>query len=316
MFIVYNLTAHKVVFHKQGLKNKTYYKFLFSTLIISVIMVLLNSNFHANLLNVFNTSHALIQQNTVTNSVEVSITEQFNTKQNLNNGVNVTDNGQEKLNIDTVFHYQLDRPSLSFSGETIVLLHGSGADETQLLSFARGVWPNANLLAVRGRVDQNGERRWYSKITPTEFNQQEAADEAEAFAQFIISSSQDLKIDLSKTIFVGYSNGANLLAILTMKHPDIVNHAVLLRTMPVLDVMPNNNLKQTHVLVLAGVNDATYAPYAPKLVTLLKENYALVDSQLVDSDHMIVDHDGNSIRRWLENEKKQNVSMNINAFKK
>ncbi len=69
--------------------------------------------------------------------------------------------------------------------ETLVLLHGSGVDETTLVPLAREIAPRAILIAVRGRIAQDGGMRWFTRITPTRFEQQSIRTEAAAFAGFI-----------------------------------------------------------------------------------------------------------------------------------
>lgn len=65
---------------------------------------------------------------------------------------------------------------------TIVVLHGSGGDEMQVLPFAQQLDPHANIIAPRGRIDQNGERRWFRKLSPTRFDQRSIRAQAKAFA--------------------------------------------------------------------------------------------------------------------------------------
>lgn len=196
------------------------------------------------------------------------------------------------------FRYRLDR-AVHPSGEVIVLLHGSGGDETTLFSFARPIWPRATLVGIRGRLVQKGETRWYRKISPTKFDQQDVVREADGFVKFLESLGEDDNYDLSRATFVGYSNGANLLAVIMMRHPDLVRRAILMRSMPVLDTMPHENLSKTRVLTISGKKDKLYSPFAPALSALLRENGARVESRMVDGDHMIGKDDAEVIKKWV-----------------
>lgn len=196
------------------------------------------------------------------------------------------------------FVYHFTRPE-NDSGETIVLLHGSGGNETSLVPFAAKVWPRATLLGIRGRVLQEGRSRWYARITPVKFDQNDVRSEADAFVRFLTKLSDDDQIDLSRTIFVGYSNGANLLAATMMLHPDLVKKAVLMRSMPVLDQTPVANLSKTKVLVVVGSDDKTYAPFAPALSGLLRTSGAKVDVRVVKAGHMIGANDVSLVTAWL-----------------
>lgn len=212
------------------------------------------------------------------------------------------------------FRYRIDRAA-NPSGEVIILLHGSGGDETTLLSFARPIWPQATLLGIRGRIVQNGETRWFKKITPTKFDQKDAVDEAEAFVKFLTDLGEEDQYDLSRATFVGYSNGANLLAVIMMRHPELVRRAVLLRSMPVLDSYPHKNLSKTNVLIISGKKDSLYSPFQPALSALLTENGAKVDSEIVNSDHMIGEKDREMIVKWLGNQNSSRILANTKTGK-
>ena len=212
------------------------------------------------------------------------------------------------------FRYRIDRAA-NPSGEVIILLHGSGGDETTLFSFARPIWPQATLLGIRGRIVQNGETRWFKKITPTKFDQKDAVDEAEAFVKFLTDLGEDDGYDLSRATFVGYSNGANLLAVVMMRHPELVRRAVLLRSMPVLDTYPHTNLSKTNALIISGKKDSLYSPFQPALSAMLNENGAKVDTEIVDSDHMIGEKDREMIVKWLGNQNSSRILANTKTGK-
>ena len=212
------------------------------------------------------------------------------------------------------FRYRIDRAA-NPSGEVIILLHGSGGDETTLFSFARPIWPQATLLGIRGRIVQNGETRWFKKITPTKFDQKDAVDEAEAFVKFLTDLGEDDGYDLSRATFVGYSNGANLLAVIMMRHPELVRRAVLLRSMPVLDTYPHTNLSKTNALIISGKKDSLYSPFQPALSAMLNENGAKVDTEIVDSDHMIGEKDREIIVKWLGKQNSSRILANTKTGK-
>src|SRR5690606_22225430 len=123
--------------------------------------------------------------------------------------------------------------------------------------------------------------------------------EANAFVTFITRLAEQKELDLSHATFVGYSNGANLLAATMLLHPDMVKRAVLMRSMPVLDNTPVANLGKTRVLTLTGAADKLYSPFAPALSSLLRTSGAKVDSRTMEADHMLGENDVNSIRQWV-----------------
>lgn len=210
---------------------------------------------------------------------------------------------QAALAVDTVtreagFVHRLFRPEKP-SGRTIIMLHGSGGDETTLARLAASIAPDATLIGIRGRVVQNGIKRWYKRITATEFDQQDVRSEADAFVAFLKGIATEQGIDLASVTFLGYSNGANLIAALTQLHPGLVRRAVLLRPMPVLSEAAKVDLSQTRFLTIAGENDKLYFPYAPKLTERLRDCGASVEARVIHSGHGIGEEDIRIAAEWL-----------------
>ncbi len=185
------------------------------------------------------------------------------------------------------------------SNELVILLHGSGGNETSLVPMASKIWPRATLLGIRGRVMQDGGTRWYKRITPVKFDQKDVKLEANAFVTFLTRLADEKDLDLTHATFVGYSNGANLLAAAMLLHPDLFKRVVLMRSMPVLDDAPSANLGKTRVLTVTGRDDKLYSPFAPALSALLRSNGARVDTRTIAADHMLGDQDIAAINRWL-----------------
>jgi phospholipase/carboxylesterase len=182
---------------------------------------------------------------------------------------------------------------------TLILLHGSGGDESSLMELASKAYPGAALLGIRGRVVQDGINRWYKRLTPTTFDQDDIRAEAEAFAKFMAVAQKDYKIDFGNAIFLGYSNGANLLAAMSMLHPELVQRAALLRPMMVLQKLPDVNLAKDSILMVPGKEDKTYGPFATGLEEALIEKGAMVTEQTVDLGHLLGDADVGVVGKWM-----------------
>lgn len=196
------------------------------------------------------------------------------------------------------FIYRFYTPE-NASSELVILLHGSGGNEASLVPLASKVWPRATLLGIRGRVMQDGGTRWYKRITPVKFDQKDVRLEANAFVTSLTRLAEKKDLDLSHAIFVGYSNGANLLAAAMLLHPDLVKRAVLMRSMPVLDNTPTANLGKARVLTLTGEEDKLYSPFAPALSAALRSSGAKVDARTIQADHMLGDNDAAAISEWV-----------------
>ncbi|MGU3575897.1 alpha/beta hydrolase [Brucellaceae bacterium C25G] len=196
------------------------------------------------------------------------------------------------------FYYPDDMKSSS-TRELVVLLHGSGGNEASLVPMARRVWPRAVLLGIRGRVLQDGGTRWYRKITAVKFDEKDVELEADAFVVFLSKLAEKEKLDLPNATFVGYSNGANLLAATMFMHSDLVRRAVLMRSMPVLAQMPKADLSKVQVLTITGEHDKLYSPFAPALSDALRRSGAKLDAEMVDAGHMLGLKDRQMIGQWL-----------------
>ncbi len=183
-------------------------------------------------------------------------------------------------------------------GGTIVLLHGTGGTEADLMPFARRVAPHATLLGVRGRSTEEGVARWFRRMSQTSFDQKDIRAEAEAFAAFIEGARAAYGLEEKRTVFLGYSNGANLLAATMLLYPGLIARAVLLRAAAVLDQPPVTDLSGCDVLMLQGRSDP-YGTLASALETALRAGGANLDVRTLDGAHELVAADRDAAAEWM-----------------
>ena len=169
-----------------------------------------------------------------------------------------------------------------------------------MLPLARAILPTARIIAPRGLIDQSGERRWFRKLTPTSFEQESILAEAPFFSRFLDGLAKREQLDEASTLFLGYSNGGNLLHSTMLLHPGRIRRAALLRCMPVLSRAPATDVSGSQLVVLAGDADQTYGPHSSRLVTLLRRRGAGVRSRTVKAGHIFGDQDAAEIRAWLK----------------
>ncbi len=203
------------------------------------------------------------------------------------------------LRYDRSYVYRLHEPAEP-TGATIVALHGSATNETAILPLARLLDPGARIIAPRGRIMQNGDRRWYRKKSAVSFDQVSIRSESELFAGFLDGLKRDKLIGTGNTLFMGYSNGANLLGATMLLHPGTIRRAVLMRAMPVLEAAPRADLNAARVLILSGSSDKIYGPYGEMLGDLLKRNGAVVVRDMLKSGHEFGQSDIVHAHAWLE----------------
>lgn len=183
-------------------------------------------------------------------------------------------------------------------GQALVLLHGTGGNEASLLPLGRKLLPDATLIGLRGRATEEGVARFFRRFGPMEFDQADILGEAAAFTAFVDEASVVYGLDRERTAYLGYSNGANLLAATIQLHPGLVRRAVLLRPMPVLEEAPAGNLVGTTVLIVAGDEDP-YRDHMTRLADLLRAAGAEVTLKNVAAGHELSDADEAAARDFL-----------------
>lgn len=206
--------------------------------------------------------------------------------------------GEDRFPVrDLPFIHRWHRPQ-SPDGATILLLHGTGGHEADLMPIARRSAPRAALLGVRGRSNEEGIHRWFRRFRAFAYDQSDIHREAEAFAAFVEGAIAGYGIDAGTLAFVGYSNGANFLAAFMQLHPGIVRRAVLLRSLQVLEDPPRADLSGSHVLMLNGRTDSLAAA-APALRDALEAGGAEVSWSDLAAGHELTEADTTAVAGWL-----------------
>ena len=139
--------------------------------------------------------------------------------------------------------------------DTLLLLHGTGGNEEDLLPLGPALLPGAALLSPRGKVLENGMPRFFRRLSEGVFDVPELKARTHELASFIASATARYGIDSGKIVAVGYSNGANIASSLLLLYPRLLRAAVLFRGMVpfIPDTIPN--LKGTSILIASGERD-------------------------------------------------------------
>jgi predicted esterase len=114
---------------------------------------------------------------------------------------------------------------------TLLLLHGTGGSETDLLPLGHALWPGAALLSPRGRVLENGMPRYFRRLAEGVFDVEDLKVRTDELAEFITAAAKWYRVSAAHLVAVGYSNGANIAASLPLRHPRLLRAAVLFRPM-------------------------------------------------------------------------------------
>lgn len=198
---------------------------------------------------------------------------------------------------DLAFVHRFHRPE-NPDGSTLVLLHGTGGTEADLMPLARRIAPRATLLGVRGRSVEEGANRWFRRFGMTSYDQADISFESRAFAAFVEEAVKVYGLSADALTFLGYSNGANLLAAVLQLHPGVVRRAILLRALQPLEAPPAPDLTGTRVLMLTGARDP-YGRFAPPLEQALRRAGAGVAAETLDAGHELTARDEEIAARWL-----------------
>jgi len=183
-------------------------------------------------------------------------------------------------------------------GSTLILLHGTGGSEADLMPLAHRIAPRATLLGVRGRSVEEGSVRWFRRLTMTSFDQDDIRSEAEAFAAFVDGAVAGYGLDPARTTFLGYSNGANFAAAVMALQPGTIRRAILLRAVPVLDSLPETDLTDASVLTVAGAHDP-FGQRGPELEAWLARCGATVNARTIDTGHQLEAADATIAAKWF-----------------
>lgn len=183
---------------------------------------------------------------------------------------------------------------------TLLLLHGTGGNEDDLIPLGETILPGAAILSPRGRISENGMPRFFRRFAEGVFDLDNLREETQALADFVKSSAERYGFDPAKVIAVGFSNGANIGSTLLFLRPEAVNEAVLIRTMVTLEDVQPSGLEGKRVFISSGRFD----PIVPvenvaKLASLLEDGGADVTHHWVETGHNLTRGEIDAITDWL-----------------
>ena len=183
---------------------------------------------------------------------------------------------------------------------TLLLLHGTGGDENDLLPLGPALAPGASLLSPRGAVLENGMARFFRRLAEGVFDVPDLLRRTDDLAGFVAAAAKRYEFDLARVVAVGFSNGANIAASLLLRRPETLAGAALLRPMVPFEADALPDLAGRPVLIGAGRADEIVAPIHPETLgaTLAR---AGADVTLVwnEGGHGLGPHDFVAVRDWV-----------------
>lgn len=183
---------------------------------------------------------------------------------------------------------------------TLVLLHGTGGNEEDLIFLGKEIDPNASLLSPRGKVLENGMPRFFRRLAEGVFDIEDLKFRTYELADFIRKCSLHYKFDLRKTIAVGFSNGANIGASILLLRSDVLQGAILFRAM--VPLVPNSlpDLSTKKILLSEGLNDPIVSrTETENLYRLFQKTNANIVLKWQDSSHNLIQDDLIIAKEWI-----------------
>ena len=182
------------------------------------------------------------------------------------------------------------------SNPTLVLFHGTGGTENDLIPVGQDLLPGARLVSPRGKVNEHGMHRWFRRFAEGLFDEDDIRRQASDLADFLRAKKTGPMIGL------GYSNGANIGASLMLLHPDVLDGLVMWRGMNPIAPKDDLNLANKKILMINGTSD----PMAPThSVGVIRSTFAVSGATLEAVDlpggHGLTQSDFLRTKEWLTN---------------
>ncbi len=180
----------------------------------------------------------------------------------------------------------------------LLLLHGTGGDESDLLPLGKALAPDRTFISPRGKVLENGMPRFFRRLAEGIFDEADVILRANELADFVAATCK--LHDLEVPVAVGFSNGANIAAAMLFLRPESLSGAILLRAMVPLQNPPPVDLHGKHVLLVTGASDPIIpASNAARLATMLKTAKADVQHETIPTGHNLTQNDISIATKWL-----------------
>jgi phospholipase/carboxylesterase len=192
-------------------------------------------------------------------------------------------------------------PAAEASAPTLLLLHGTGGNENDLLPLGRAIAPGAGLLSPRGKVLESGMPRFFRRLAEGVFDQEDLRFRSRELAEFIDAASGQYGIHPARLLAVGFSNGANIAGSVLLRFPDRLAGAILIRAMVPFVPKQIPDLRAKPVLLLSGREDPIVPTDQPEqLAAIFKSAGADVTLHWENSGHALTQEDLSTARDWMK----------------
>ncbi|MGG3466241.1 alpha/beta hydrolase [Neobacillus pocheonensis] len=185
------------------------------------------------------------------------------------------------------------------SRPTLLLLHGTGGNELDLLPLAGRIDDEASVLSVRGNILENGMPRFFRRLAEGVFDEEDLIFRTKELNEFLDEASQKYDFDRNNIIAIGYSNGANIAASLLFHYQNALKGAILHHPMVPRKGIDLPDLSGKSVFIAAGTNDPICSPLeSAELQSLLDHANAKVELHWENRGHQLTYEEVEEAAQW------------------
>ncbi|MCW4468871.1 alpha/beta hydrolase [Flavobacterium sp. MFBS3-15] len=193
------------------------------------------------------------------------------------------------------------KPSGNPDAYTLLLLHGTGGDERDLIPLSQNFGDAYNILSLRGNVSENGMPRFFKRLGMGIFDEADLHFRSDEMVSFINETAIKEGFNSKKIIAVGYSNGANIAGAIMVKYPHFFAGAILYRPMqPFKSIEDSNEDSNTKIFFSSGQLDPTVdIKTTLKYIDILKRKGLNITFHEIPAGHQLTQQDVMLSERWL-----------------
>jgi phospholipase/carboxylesterase len=207
---------------------------------------------------------------------------------------NTLNGGWEALKMKHIFQQGSDP-----SRPTLLLLHGTGGDEQDLLPLAGRIDEKASVLSVRGNVLENGMPRFFKRLAEGVFDEEDLVFRTNELNEFLDQAAEEYKFDRHNIVAIGYSNGANIAGSLMFHYQDALRGAILHHPMVPRRGVELPDLSGKPVFIGAGTNDPICPAHeSEELKSLLEKANASVQLHWENHGHQLTFGEVDAAEKW------------------
>ncbi|MGG1679943.1 alpha/beta hydrolase [Neobacillus sp. NRS-1170] len=185
------------------------------------------------------------------------------------------------------------------SKPTLLLLHGTGGNELDLLPLAGRIDEEASVLSVRGNILENGMPRFFRRLAEGVFDEEDLIFRTKELNEFLDEASQKYDFDRNNILAIGYSNGANIAASLLFHYQNALKGAILHHPMVPRKGIDLPDLSGKSVFIAAGTNDPICSPLeSAELQSLLEDANARVELHWENRGHQLTVEEVEAAAHW------------------